>query len=114
MYFLCERCEIEGERVESLMLFLSTSEPLRTDPVFNVFGYLDHQRGKNPLIKVGIRCVRQFPLDYMHLICLRVVRRILLFPKEGPRICRLSQNQIQLVSQCFVFLKERTRSNTEH
>ena len=73
-YFSCERCEIEGERVEFRMVFLSTSESLRTDPVFDIFGYPNHQSRISPLIDAGIKCIKQFPLDYMHILCLGVVR----------------------------------------
>ena len=38
----------------------------------------------------------------MHLICLGVMKRMLLFLKEGPRICRISAAQISLISQKLV------------
>jgi len=40
----------------------------------------------------------RFVLDYMHLVCLGVVKRMLCQLKEGPRMCRLSHNQLGLIS----------------
>ena len=50
--------------------------------------YKDHQTGLSPLVEVGVSCVYGFPLDYMHLVCLEVVKRILMFYKQGPKECR--------------------------
>ena len=36
----------------------------------------DHQIEKSPLTLAGIPCIRPFALDYMHLVCLGVVRRM--------------------------------------
>ena len=46
----------------------------------------------------GIKCVTQFPLDYMHLVCLGVIKRLLLFWKESPRQYRLSAAQLAVIS----------------
>ena len=42
--------------------------------------------------------VTHFPLDYMHLVCLGVVRRILLLLIKGPRSTKLSASQITAIS----------------
>ncbi len=39
----------------------------------------NHQNGISPLLDYGINCVKGFSLDYMHLVCLGVVKRILWF-----------------------------------
>ena len=40
------------------------------------------------LVDVGLACIKSFPLDYMHLVCLGVVKRIIYFWKGGPSSCR--------------------------
>ena len=57
-----------------------------------------HQTSRSPLIDLNVKCVSQFPLDYMHLVCLGVVRRLLSFLRSGPRQCKLSQHQIKEIS----------------
>ena len=59
----------------------------------------DHQKTRSPLLDAGILCVKQFPLDYMNLVCLGVVKRILKYFKSGPRCCKLSMQQINQISK---------------
>ena len=40
----------------------------------------------------------QFPLDYIHLVCLGVMKRLLLIWKEGPRPFRLAPFQLIQIS----------------
>ena len=49
-----------------------------------------------------------FPLNYMHLVCLGVMKRFLLFWKEGPRPFRLEPFQIYQISER---LKKHDRIN---
>ena len=72
---------------------------LRTNQSFINQEYHDHQIGKTPLIDSGIDCIMQFPLDYIHLLCLGVMKRLLLFWKEGPRPFRLAPFQISQISE---------------
>ena len=51
------------------------------------------------MIKLDINLISDFALDYMHLVCLGVTKRLLLFLKEGPRCCRISPSQINQVSE---------------
>ncbi|KAG1653603.1 hypothetical protein GQR58_025471 [Nymphon striatum] len=73
-YYACERCE----------------------------EYADHQTGITPLSRAGFPCVSGFCLDYMHLVCLGVVRRILYNFKQGPVECKLSQQQMKEISTDLV------------
>ncbi len=70
----------------------------RTEEEFRQFAYKDHQVQKSPLTMAGISCIRPFALDYMHLMCLGVVRRMLNFMRQGPKTCRLSLQQRNWIS----------------
>ena len=71
----------------------------RTDEQFLEMEYSpDHQRHRTPLIEIGFPCVTSFVLDYMHLVCLGAVRRILVFLKKGPRKCKLSLQLLNRIS----------------
>ena len=80
------------------MTFEDTNCTMRNDEDFNDFKYTDHQHSKSEFINHGIPCVSKFALDYMHLVCLGVAKRILYFLQGGPRICRLSQAQLSIIS----------------
>lgn len=97
-YYACERCEIKGTW-DSHVIILNSSNKCkeRTDELFKLGHYEGtHQLGMSPLIQYGIYCVKGFPLDYMHLICLGVTRKMLLFLMRGSRLCKLSQHQLSL------------------
>ena len=97
-YYACERCTVKGERHGYTMTFEDTNCSLRNDEDFNDFVYTDHQHSKSELINYEIPCIGKFALDYMHLVCLGVVKRILYFLQGGPRICRLSRGQLTIIS----------------
>ncbi|MEW8548043.1 MAG: hypothetical protein AB2693_31455 [Candidatus Thiodiazotropha sp.] len=98
-YFSCERCTIKGVWKHNRITLHSTEPfPPRTDEAFIACEYNDHQCGRSPLVNIGFECVSRFCLDYMHLVCLGVVKRILLFLKQGPAQCKLSSRQIKEIS----------------
>ena len=72
----CERCVIRGE---SGPKFVETSCTLRDNTSFRAHLYDYHQKegSPSPLIELPIDMIAQFPLDYMHLVLLGVVKRIL-------------------------------------
>lgn len=107
-YYACERCIIKGKwngRVVFGIAEYDDIPPLRSETCFNNFEYKDHQLEITPLINAGVSCITSFPLEYMHLICLGVVKRILMFLKSGPRKCKLSHNQLELLSDKLASLK---------
>ncbi|XP_065659991.1 uncharacterized protein LOC136083963 [Hydra vulgaris] len=87
----CERCTMVGKSLKNRIVFSHHEENvvLRTDQIFRTNGYFfkddnnrSHQTRKNSLHDVkSIGFVSMFPLDYMHLVCLGVMRRILYFLK---------------------------------
>lgn len=79
-YYACERFTIKG-RWNGRVVFSLNDErniPLRSEASLNNFEYKDHQIDISPLINagIGIACIKSFPLDYMHLVCLGVVKRM--------------------------------------
>lgn len=108
----CERCDITGTKKEGrTVLFCNSPCAPRIDERFDKFDYKDHQHSLSPLTSYGVSCVKAFPLDYMHLVCLGVVRRILHFLKSGPRQCRLSVTQIKIISDDLVSLNGKMPSD---
>lgn len=104
-YFACERCIVEGTYCNRQMFFDEIDCPNRDDALFAAMTYTnhrnnqrDHQLGYSPPLQINIPCMKGFPLDYMHLVFLGVMKRITKFMTEEPRICRLSSQQISRIS----------------
>ena len=75
----CERCIQPGTH-EGRIVFLENSSPARTDENFANRSFVDHhQPGEMSIIaNLGVGMVSSFALDYMHLACLGVCKRLLL------------------------------------
>ena len=82
-YSSCERCTVSGVW-EGKMTFPDLNAPRRTDVAFDELQDAEHHCGKSPLSDLHIGMVSQFVLDYMHLICLGVVRRLIWLWTSGP------------------------------
>ena len=50
---------------------------------------IHHHEGPHPFQGIKIGMVTQFPLDYMHLVCLGVVKKMLQFWLRGPLTVRM-------------------------
>ena len=105
-YNACERCTQEGNFVNNRMTFPEMDAPSRTDDQFASGAYEDHQLGLSPLIPLGIGCVTQFPIDYMHLVCLGVVRRMIFLWLQGPLKHRLGTKVVNDISQHMLSLRD--------
>lgn len=94
-YFGCERCIQRGEYHQHRIIFTELNSPQRTDIQF---GNDEAHVGTSPLINLRIGMVTQFPLDYMHLVCLGVVRKLisLWIPGRSSRV--LSSSIVNAVS----------------
>jgi len=104
-YHACERCENKGETIQKRRVFNTTvgNKNLRTDKEFNEMKYSpEHQKSSSPLTLLSFKCVSKIPLDYMHLVLLGVVKRMLAYLKNGPTICRLSNKNVQEISEKLI------------
>ena len=103
-YFSCERCIVKGSWDGRVVFNNDKVFAPRTDDEFSNFTYDHHQKCASLLASHGVSCVKQFPLDYMHLVCLGVTRRLLTFLKKGPKICKLSSRHILQISEKLILL----------
>lgn len=78
-YFGCTKCITEGTFLNNRMCCTDLDCPLRTNEDFRSHHYDDYHLSETPLLSLDIDIIRSFPLDYMHLICLGVMKRLLLF-----------------------------------
>ena len=72
-YFGRKRCVIKRE-MDNRVVFISNRLCVQiiAEPINN-FEYKEHQTRLSPLVEIGVLCVKGFPSDYMHLLCLWVV-----------------------------------------
>lgn len=76
-YYGCAKCVTRGTRVDSRMTFPETDAELRTDESFREMEVAHHHNEETPLLKLPINMVDDIPYEYMHLVCLGVMRKML-------------------------------------
>jgi len=76
-YFGCSKCIVEGDYENRRMLFLDHNCPLRTDESFKLRKNPEHHTGISIFEKISLPMVSTFSLDYMHLVCLGQMKKML-------------------------------------
>ena len=105
-YNSCERCMQRGKWCNKVTLPNLEAPPI-TDLSFIERHYSDHHVGSSPLEHLGCGMVTEFPLEYMHLVCLGVMRRLLFQWIHGPRgDCKLSQLQSSMISNNVAVIRK--------
>lgn len=114
-YFACTKCCVEGEHYSHRMTFSEINCELRTNDSFRNQTCEDHHLINEPcseLLRLPIDIVKQVPLDYQHLICLGVVRKLLnLWVKGKASYYKLSSAQITELTKSIVRLKPYVSSD---
>ncbi|CAM1154331.1 Uncharacterised protein r2_g4277 [Pycnogonum litorale] len=98
-YYGCGKCNQCGMYFKNRVVFQETESSPRTDESFRLMLDEDHHTGMSPLLELGIGMVSKFPLDYMHLVCLGVTRKLLKLWMKGPLRTRLSSRTVNLLSE---------------
>lgn len=83
-YFGCGKCVQEGHFVQNRVCFPEMGTKLRTDESFANRQQKEHHNSDSPLEQIKIKMVSQFPLDYLHLVCLGVTKKLLDLWMNGP------------------------------
>jgi len=80
----------EGTYSNYHMLFLEFNASLRTDENFKNRAQEDHHTGISPFELIYLPMVSRFPLDYMHLVCLGVMKKLLQLWTSGYQTSKLN------------------------
>jgi len=112
-YSSCTKCTIRGDYINSKMCFLyeKRSSALRTDEDFVRQTDSDyHQEEPTILLSVPhLGLVSNIALDYMHLICLGIVKKIILLWISGPLAVRIRAQAKDNISQALINLRSAPR-----
>jgi len=110
-YFSCTRCLYEGENCESRVCFpyCKNKSAERTHDMYVNMTNEEHHVGKttSKLTELpGIDLIRSFPLDYMHLVNLGIVKKLIqLWLFKGPLNVRLPARSINLLSTALLAIQ---------
>lgn len=99
-YFSCFKCTTEGDYINGRMCFPEINCRKRTNKSFLEQRQIDHHTGKSILSDIpNCGMITHIPLDYMHLICIGVVKKMLKFWISGPLKVRLPTHLVSSISK---------------
>ncbi|KAB0790222.1 hypothetical protein PPYR_15445, partial [Photinus pyralis] len=75
-YSGCDKCSVRGDIKNKRMIFCNLTADLRTTESFEILTDSYH-KGSSPLSKLPVDMMTAFPIDYMHSVCLGVMRKLL-------------------------------------
>ena len=78
---------------------------LRTDSTFRQKENPEHHHGETPFSDLPIDMANAFPIDYMHQVCLGVVKRCILSWIRGKKEVRISAQQVSKISNRLLKLQ---------
>ncbi len=106
----CGYCRIKGTYLDDRIVFIGLQNELRTDANYQTFTE-NNQLSLSPLSSVcHVPLLSAFPPDYMHLVCLGVMKKLLhsfVLPTKGLRLaCRLNSNSVTKLSDVIYKFRE--------
>lgn len=92
-FWACERCEIKGDRINRRNVYPEVNCPRRTDYSFRLQTQSQHHKYSSPLLEIEppVDLVYSFILDYMHLCCSGVMKKLTEFWIFGKAQTRLQR-----------------------
>jgi len=112
-FFSCTLCEVEGEYLSNRICFPYIS-PLNRPQNRTHQNYLSKSKEEHHVGDISIittlpnfNVVTSFSLDYMHLVCLGVVRKLILLWIKGPLNIRYPSWKIKEISNALENLKNK-------
>lgn len=104
----CEKCMQEGTYLGRTIWQYTSNLNFRTDLGFNNEEYEDHQIRKTILTELDIGLVTQVPLDYIHLVCLGVMKKLIrVWIENGPKKCKLNSLKVNRISERLIEIREK-------
>ncbi|CAB4028785.1 Hypothetical predicted protein [Paramuricea clavata] len=104
-YFGCDKCAQKGLWVGRVTYPQIKNVELRTDASFRQQVNEEHHHCVSPFCNLPVDVVKKFPIDYMHQLCLGVMRKLILAWMRGKRDVRMSAGHVEAVSKKLVELK---------
>jgi len=111
-YDSCTRCIEEGEYLKNRSCFPYTAsgEKKRTHDDYVNMKYEEHHVGNTISILSdlpGVNMVDAFALDYMHLVCIGVMKKLIqLWMNKGPLNVRIPSSVVKIISDQLVSFKK--------
>lgn len=97
-YYSCTKCTIEGSYKQNRICFPEINAPKRTDEQFRMHIDDSYHISYTVLEEIpGLDLVKDFVLDYMHLICLGITRKLFNLWVHGNTRC-LQYHDIERIS----------------
>jgi hypothetical protein len=96
-YYGCDKCCQKGKYI-GRMTYPECNSPLRTDASFRSRTNADHHTGDSPFSSLPVDMIVFFPIDYMHQVCLGVMKRLLICWTSGSKKVKLSFAQKQEIN----------------
>ncbi|EFN84695.1 hypothetical protein EAI_00175, partial [Harpegnathos saltator] len=98
-YSSCTKCITEGSYVNGKMCFPETNAQVRTDTDFRLRKDENYHIGHSALLALpNFDLVNNILLDYMHLVCLGVMRKLLYIWLFGDFKVRLQHRKVETIS----------------
>lgn len=98
----CSKCKVSGVQCEGRYVYCSSKHSLRNDKEY--FQCVDedhHKDGQSPLSMLSMGVVSQVPFEYMHLVCLEAMKKLLSAwaHKKYSRLSKLLTRSICIISR---------------
>jgi len=104
-YHGCDKCNQKGSW-RGRVVFLNFNAPNIDDSDFFNKTFPNHQIDESPLLDLNVGLVSCFPIDYLHLVCLGTMRRLLYLWRDGAKyqkqlfsqkMCSLINNNLEKI-----------------
>jgi hypothetical protein len=105
-YYGCDKCDQRGVWLKRITYQEVDNLHLRSDHEFRMQTQDEHHHKVSPFTDLPIDMIKEFPVDYMHQVCLGVMKRLLLVWIRGPRENKMSAQQIIEVSERLICLRK--------
>lgn len=100
----CDRCTQNGVYIRKVT-FPETNAAPRTDAAFRDMIDNRYHTCVTPLTSLSINMVSSFVIDYMHLVCLGVVRKLVSLWLTGPLKTRIGWRAVKQINENFTLVK---------
>lgn len=105
-FYSCTKCTQKGKYIKGRVSFLKNNSAKRTDDSFCNKLQPEHHNGISILENISnFGMITNFPLEYMYLICLGVVRKLLNIWLHGKPSLKLSNESITKISDLLFSIR---------